>query len=111
MAATRKTTATRTRNSKAAQDAAAHVECASCLEIAQAEALLAQVRAALDQPDPVQVKADKVETITTPCIQVFCALAAALRERDQAIEWVSPSAKLTEVAGMLGVSAQLGLSG
>lgn len=89
---------------------ASHVECAPCLEIAQAEALLEQVRAALEQPDSVQVKADKVETITTPCIQVLCALAAALRERDQAIDWVSPSAKLTEVAGVLGVREQLGLS-
>ncbi len=91
--------------------AAARIECEACLEIAQAETLLAAVNKALEQPDPVVVQAGQIETITTPCIQVFCALARALQSREQHIQWESPSQKLQDVAKILGVQKTLGLPG
>lgn len=111
MATTSKKAAPRTRRRKAAANTANLIECDSCLEIAQAEGLLGRVREVLEQPDAVRVKADKVETITTPCMQVLCALAVALQERGQSIAWESPSEKLQEVAGVLGVREHLGLPG
>ncbi len=86
------------------------ITCEPCLEIAQAEALLEQVRAALEQPDVVRVNAASVDTITTPCVQVFCALALALQSRGQQIAWEAPSAKLLDVANVLGVRDALGLT-
>lgn len=106
----KKTTARRGGSAKqAARPRTRIIHCDACLEIAQAEALLGEVRAALEKSAPVAVDASRVETITTPCMQVFCALAEALRERDAEISWRKPSARFLEVVEMLGLRAQLGL--
>lgn len=90
-------------------DGGAVIVCDSCLEIGQAEAFADAARKALQQPDAVTVDASQVETITTPCMQVLCALAQALKKREQAIQWKDPSERFREVAGQLGLLPVLGL--
>lgn len=111
MTAPRKSAATggRRKRPAAKKKTSPVIQCEPCMEIAQAEALLAQVRELLEQPEPVTVSASGVETITTPCVQVFCVLARALAGRDQSIVWEKPSARLVEIADVLGVRDELAL--
>lgn len=94
---------------RSARPRASIIHCDACLEIGEVENLLGEVRKVLKKSTPVAVDASRVETITTPCMQVFCVLSRTLSERGMEISWRKPSSRFVEVADMLGVRAQLRL--
>ena len=57
----------------------------------------------------IVLHADKVSRVDTAGIQLLLALVKATRERSIDVSWDAPSAKLQEVAGILGLSTELDL--
>jgi anti-anti-sigma factor len=83
--------------------------CGDCLDISQAAAWQARLRALLDAGAPATLEAEAVQRVDAAALQLLAAFLCAARERGMAITWQAPSAALTRAAQLTGLARVLDL--
>jgi chemotaxis protein CheX len=78
------------------------------LDLTTAEALKAMLLAASASPD-IEIDAGAVQRITSPCLQVFAALAKDTAEAGGGLRFTNVPDAFRETANLIGLSGLLGL--
>ena len=80
-----------------------HLKLSPVLDIRAAEPLKGAMQKAREKGYPLAIEAGSVERLTTPCIQVLIAAAAALKDADVSFALIAPSDPFIDAFNELGL--------
>ncbi len=84
-------------------DDGAEIELASVMDMRAAEPLKATLLEALAGQQPLSIKADAVDRMSTPCIQVLIAAATAMQRTEMPFKLTGPSDAFIDAFNDLGL--------